>query len=115
MNGPEQSQARRGQRDYAELSKLIAVVRRPQTQELRALATSLRMIERSASHGLLAANAKDRAAVVPGSKSAVSPGVGDDAAGRSKRHPLPQRTIGRYLESAALMVRVFSIDRRTEM
>ena len=63
-------------------------------------------------HGLLAANAKGRAAIVPGGKATVSPasGAGDDADGPPKLPPLPPRRNGRYLEWAALMLRVFSID-----
>ena len=56
-------------------------------------------------HGLLAANAKDRAAVVPGGMTPRE----EDPDG-FVRPPPPPRTNGRYLEWAALMLRVFAID-----
>ncbi len=59
-------------------------------------------------HGLLAANAKDRAAVVPGkTPPRVPPAHADDR--QQLQAPQPMRN-GRYLEWAALMLRTFSID-----
>ena len=61
-------------------------------------------------HGVLAANAKDRAAMVPGGAPPTPSGSKD--AGVLSPQPLPPlpRKNGRYLEWAALMLRVFEIQ-----
>ena len=60
-------------------------------------------------HGVLAANAKDRAAIVPGGARPAPSGAKDaDVIGPKPLPPLP-RNNGRYLEWAALMLRAFEI------
>jgi hypothetical protein len=83
------------------VARLAALIPRPGQNQLRY-------------HGVLAANAGDRAAIVPGGKGpghqAEPETIEDGRVVPPRLPPLPKPRSGRYLDWARLMMRVFGID-----